>query len=591
MANIFNFPPKAGRSDDKDFVTDESELVQFDTPGWDASIAGTTRQPSVQKSSRDWTNQELASIYRVKRLLDAAGVPNHVERSLSDEGDPWCVFCTEAGDVFIHLCRIGGVYTLDSPNLSDSISGVDFNDLVTQFSKGALRDSENAAKARRRLIKLERGGKVFLHPAAILAALIWSIYLKSEDIVILMPDDENQNGFDDEVTIELVKTQSEALDADDASAEAHFIQSIATQNQMISTELPQVSNEDSFSTRPLHLYKDLIAKSGLALAPSAVAVGLSSIAIAYGFMSESYFNDEPEMQVGVDLNTTVESAAQLAELGPSNPSMASAQVFEQITALDAGFDHAMPEQPVEDAAVEVGNAAEIKVDSLLKMALAMPNGSSATDFGSTPDLSNDGPLLSRLSIPEDLVPPDGPDQDVIVISSDSPDDTSVPNTLPKISAMLSMVDLHEAFSTRLAEITTISREIDLDLTIANLAPGTGQTMKVTLFRDMQDGQEATEENDVEPLLKHDSSAFIEVFYASSEADVFDRKALSFFEYLMAKDASQLLSRYTENSIELIDLSVWNTPGEAAGITWTLEHGDTVELVGLKSDFQEFGLIA
>jgi hypothetical protein len=308
-------------------------------------------------------------------------------------------------------------------------------------------------------------------------------------------------------------------------------------------------------------------------------------------MSESYFNDEPEMQVDMDLNTTVESAVHLTELGPSNPNMASAQAFEQITTLDASFDHAMPEQPIEDVVVQAGSTAEIKVDSLLEVALAMPNGSSATYFGSPPDLGNDSPLLSRLSVPEDLVPPDGPDQEVIVISSDIPSDTSAPKMLPKISSALSMVDLHEAFSTRLAEITTISREINLDLTIANLAPGTGQTMKVTLFRDIQDEQETTETNDVEPLLRHDSSAFIEVFYASSEADVFDRKALSFFEYLMAKDASQLLSRYTENSIELIDLSVWNTPSEAAGITWTLEHGDTVELVGLKSDFQEFGLIA
>lgn len=42
---------------------------------------------------RDWTNQELANLFRVKHLLDAAGVICEIDRGLTDEGEPWFVFC------------------------------------------------------------------------------------------------------------------------------------------------------------------------------------------------------------------------------------------------------------------------------------------------------------------------------------------------------------------------------------------------------------------------------------------------------------------------------------------------------------------
>lgn len=594
MANIFNFPPKKGRSETKEFATDASELVQFDTPERDVKMSGQTPNPLYrpQRSTRDWSNQELASIYRVKRLLDAAGVPNHVERSLSDEGDPWCIFCTESGDVFIHLCRIDGLYVLDSPNLSEAISGVDFSDLIARFSEGALRDSEKAAKARRRLIKLERGGKVFLHPAALLAALIWSIYLNSEDIVLFAPDEDGEDGFDNDAAIALVHASAEAPCTEDAAAEAHFIQSVATPHQMISADLPDICG-DAAATRPMVFYKDVAAKSGLALVPSAMAVGLSSIAIAYGFLSESYFDDAPVAQAEIDLGDATELDIQLAAPAPQNQSPTAPDGFDLAAVLDAVFDHVMPGHPAEEMAVEVESTAKIDVASLLEMALTVPDTGSVQHFMPNSDLSDETPALAGVAAPDKPVAPNQPDQDVIVISSDSPaeaGDTAGPDTLPILTALFSVADLHATFSTRLTELTTISSKVDIGLTLASVAPEDGRMAEATLSFDMPGTSDAAG-SDMDPLLSYDDYVPIEVFYSQNEADVFDRKAYSFFEYLMAKDEDQLLVRLTPNSIELVDLSALGTGEKAFGMTWTLEHGDTVELVGLKSDFQQFDLIA
>lgn len=109
MSNIFDFPQ--GQSDKKstEFLCETVELVQFDDLSRNAPSQ--EAEPAVERL--DWSNQELASIYHVRSLLTAAGMSTVVDRGVTDEGDPWCVFCRADGEVFIHLCRIDGSYLLD----------------------------------------------------------------------------------------------------------------------------------------------------------------------------------------------------------------------------------------------------------------------------------------------------------------------------------------------------------------------------------------------------------------------------------------------------------------------------------------------
>ena len=130
MTNIFPFTSKKTVSKENDFLKDSDETLVFSADAQDVSLGAFDL---ILPSPKDWTNQELASIYRVKRLLDAAGVPNILERGITDEGDPWCVFCTPMSDVFVHLCRVDHRYILDSPNLKSPLVGTDFGNLIAQF--------------------------------------------------------------------------------------------------------------------------------------------------------------------------------------------------------------------------------------------------------------------------------------------------------------------------------------------------------------------------------------------------------------------------------------------------------------------------
>lgn len=145
-------------------------LLQFPSP---------TAKPDQRTAPLGgWSQQELADLYRVEALLIQAGMRIETERGLTDEGDPWFVFCQPDGDVFVHLCRIDGDYLLDSPGLDRPLTGADFQGLIDQFvrSVAARAASSNVVQFRR----ANADSTVRLHPALMLTALIWSLYLASD---------------------------------------------------------------------------------------------------------------------------------------------------------------------------------------------------------------------------------------------------------------------------------------------------------------------------------------------------------------------------------------------------------------------------
>jgi collagen type I/II/III/V/XI/XXIV/XXVII alpha len=48
---------------------------------------------------RGWTNEELAELYRVEHALAQAGIVVETDHGVTDEGDPWFVFCRPGGEV------------------------------------------------------------------------------------------------------------------------------------------------------------------------------------------------------------------------------------------------------------------------------------------------------------------------------------------------------------------------------------------------------------------------------------------------------------------------------------------------------------
>ncbi len=113
--------------------------------------------------SRDWTQQELAEFYRVESVLGAAGIAVEMERGVSDEGDPWFIFCRpQNGDVIIHFARYEGSYIAASGALGQVLRGRNFRELVDAFI------------ARQPLVMpgQSEGSSVVLHPSALLTALV-----------------------------------------------------------------------------------------------------------------------------------------------------------------------------------------------------------------------------------------------------------------------------------------------------------------------------------------------------------------------------------------------------------------------------------
>lgn len=129
------------------------------------------RRPS--SNSQDWSQEELAEFYRVESALLQSGFGVTTDRGVSDEGDPWFVFCREdTEDVIAHFARIGREYIISSSFQPGVLCGRDFRTLVREI----LDSHPLMLPVRRR-----QGQKLYLHPAALLMALVASAYVISNE--------------------------------------------------------------------------------------------------------------------------------------------------------------------------------------------------------------------------------------------------------------------------------------------------------------------------------------------------------------------------------------------------------------------------
>jgi len=119
---------------------------------------------------RDWSQGELAQFYRVENALLQAGLQLEADRGLTDEGDPWFVFCrADTGDVFIHFARIDGAYIAVGAALEQVVHGKDFPALVEEMLAA---QAFSMARARKH-------SNIFPHPAALLIALVGGAFFHS----------------------------------------------------------------------------------------------------------------------------------------------------------------------------------------------------------------------------------------------------------------------------------------------------------------------------------------------------------------------------------------------------------------------------
>ena len=112
---------------------------------------------------------DIAEFYRVEAVLVQSGLQVTSARGLTDEGDPWFVFCrAEDDEVIIHFARIDGRYIISSPAYCGNAAGYDFRALVRGMIERhpVLRPKPS-------------GDNLFMHPAALLVMLVATAFLKS----------------------------------------------------------------------------------------------------------------------------------------------------------------------------------------------------------------------------------------------------------------------------------------------------------------------------------------------------------------------------------------------------------------------------
>ena len=113
--------------------------------------------------SLNWSNEELAELFRVVDILGRAGVAIDTDMGLTDEGDPWFAFCrADTGDVIVHFSRIDGQFVAVSAATDAVVRGDNFRRVAE-----ALVNRQPLV-----LPTPTSGQKLFLHPAVMLTALV-----------------------------------------------------------------------------------------------------------------------------------------------------------------------------------------------------------------------------------------------------------------------------------------------------------------------------------------------------------------------------------------------------------------------------------
>lgn len=547
MAKILTFQKKESAASGQVFLTDEAEKLSFCIAEDGAVSVGafsSTALSAMPDPRKDWANQELADLFRVRQLLSGANVPVETLRGITDEGDPWFVFCHLNGDVFIHIARIDGLYVLDSPNVRRPLRGCDFNALVADFTNLALpAKTDKDEGTERRVIRLERGGNVRLHPSAMLAALIWTLFLASEDLVLLSPEPEEQSGDNDDLL-----NFSDVISAD-FDFQTLAMETTATADLSASESSEELHQEMKYSLAETQLVRETIGQQGLAVHQNGFAMALSTISIAMGFMSEMVLLDnqrkvlEGLKSVGLtEYASDAEAGRELDQIvdGGDNTLLQMLGDFLNIDVVD--------DTKTADAAREGATNSLIQQDMLHV----------------TVDVVDKNALLSQAKTEKPTIH----DND----TSGAHAEPAFRDTAPDTETLFAMADTQQGSST---------------INIDTLITGSFQ------MQDIQLGK--TTVSSSFDMTKVDTFFLSDYFNSSQRTtnhSTFNDRAQAFIDFIKAKDA-EIGIVMSGDAIIMIDRSAYTYQGDGQAyyLTWEDDYGQVVSVIGLKTEFQDFDLIA
>mgnify|MGYP003148283637 CR=1 FL=1 len=517
--------------------------------GTDANISFLQHSGEIPTPEVGWSNQELADLYRTQRILAQAGVTTEVDRGITDEGDPWFVFMDGQGEVLVHFSRFDGVYLVSSHLQEAPIKGESLQDLVTQFSN-RVRPVDSRQEAPN-VVSMARRHRdvVFIHPAAALAALVWSVYLMSDELIAATP----------------MITAGEAEGSDGSLLEP--IQMLESETL---GEIPVAQTSNPEKAQPavfdLEFAKQSMASSssreGLMMGLSgqgakALGISLSFVALAAGLPL-------PASNAG----EIVKDAAAPEQLSLEELLTALAQVKAEEKELLLASGSAEPEHRETNALVnenEGGLKTALNIDpeseTPVVVQLAEPTHVMEADI-----LTGHASVQSAGIAARGEAPVQAKETAESAEGDTQASSTSIAVAGAKEFSFLQSFD--EAFKS--FEITSLDRLAQDDL-----------------FK-LLSSEVATGIPD--PLKASDLSAPLE---ETLLFEVFDQQARVYLDFLLQSYSNvKIVNRPTE--IIFVHMEAFNDPSGTSEIytkSWSFDDGGTISTIGLKSDMLEFDLIA
>jgi hypothetical protein len=97
-------------------------------------VSGSTSCAELSVRPTGWSAHEMALLSRAARLLSSGGLRIETDHGLTDEGEPWLVFCNaESGDVCGHFAKMRKGYVACIPFREPGLVGWELRDVLCRF--------------------------------------------------------------------------------------------------------------------------------------------------------------------------------------------------------------------------------------------------------------------------------------------------------------------------------------------------------------------------------------------------------------------------------------------------------------------------
>lgn len=554
---------------------------------------GTSAPQSVRRDPMlDWSNQELADLVRVQRLLAQAGVNVSTDRGATDEGDPWFVFLDAYGEVFVHLSRIDGLYVLDSAVQEGVVTGPCFATLIERFA-GRAQAVAAVRPDGKNVIDLKRGGKIVLHPGAALAALIWTILLETENLSFFEEPTEDvaigPTGVD--MAWEANTSDSAASDAelDGAPGASAFDELFLDKDDADDFLAAAKAARDGADRGVQAEMRDAgHSSTGVANSIGATGLGLTALAAAYG-INRQQAADEAEF----DAEATEVAQADAADDGLSSISdeyadvetdsvtkhVAAGHLFDGKGAnADSAQAHAAEER---EGAAAQATAADVAAQAA---AQAAASAMESTDISAADLESADGDAQGPLET-YGL-------EDADVVGARGGQDATTDSKLARFLESVGLEDLIESDDSAVTSVSdkygdasdSLVRLIDETLTVVSFSEFAERGAVISDAKMRLPGLEGQIVPEI--IISRPEASLPE--HDDFEFEEFTTEVRDFIDHLVLNSKIEVIA--LENQIFVIDVRTLSDGGaEAFARTWSLDEDRTISTIGVKADFEAFDL--